>query len=330
MASRPALEWSEMPICKIGNRLVPVLQGLGTLDGMSETRTSNQANHPLLTERQQEAVSLLARGYTNPQIAEALGISLEGAKYLVREVMARLDAGSREEAVEVWKSQRRSKRSLRTAAVATAILIGGASAVVAATVLIIGVLRDGTGSGEVPDSSATSTPVPSSPASEPLFYPLGTRTGIVAIDGVLEALEAQDGPALISRLEFFSRPCTGPAGAGTVPCPSGAQVGAQVSVVGWTAAEGIFVQEGDLEGINGLILRLTDPRARMDPRMYAVSYQRPLLDDASIPGRYLIVLASGTAIAVNDTGITFVMFPRAGEPLSRWLEASPKFLLPPK
>jgi len=54
-----------------------------------------------LTERQEEVLRLIARGYTNAQIGEALGITLDGAKAHVREVMRKLDASSREDAVEM-------------------------------------------------------------------------------------------------------------------------------------------------------------------------------------------------------------------------------------
>lgn len=64
-----------------------------------------------LTARQQEVLGLMARGYTNGQIAEALGISLDGAKAHVSEIMARLDVSTREEAVEAWRNRRRGLRA---------------------------------------------------------------------------------------------------------------------------------------------------------------------------------------------------------------------------
>lgn len=60
-----------------------------------------------LTARQQQVLGLMARGYTNGQIAEALGISLDGAKAHVSEIIARLDVSSREEAVNAWRNRRR-------------------------------------------------------------------------------------------------------------------------------------------------------------------------------------------------------------------------------
>lgn len=43
-------------------------------------------------------MQLLERGMTNPQIAETLGITLDGAKYHVSQVLSKLGASSREEA----------------------------------------------------------------------------------------------------------------------------------------------------------------------------------------------------------------------------------------
>lgn len=60
-----------------------------------------------LTARQMEVLELLARGKTNPQIAEALGITLDGAKWHVREIIGKLGASSREEAAALWRADQR-------------------------------------------------------------------------------------------------------------------------------------------------------------------------------------------------------------------------------
>ncbi len=49
----------------------------------------------ILTPRQQEVLALLREGLTNPQIAERLGISLDGAKFLVGEIIGRLGVSDR-------------------------------------------------------------------------------------------------------------------------------------------------------------------------------------------------------------------------------------------
>jgi len=62
---------------------------------MERARHSGQ-----LTERQREVLRLLLRGHTNGEIAEALGISLQGAKWHVRELLAKFGVESREELIE--------------------------------------------------------------------------------------------------------------------------------------------------------------------------------------------------------------------------------------
>ena len=55
--------------------------------------------HPdVLTPRQFEVLELVREGLTNPQIAERLGISPDGAKWHVKEILWKLDVPSREEA----------------------------------------------------------------------------------------------------------------------------------------------------------------------------------------------------------------------------------------
>src|SRR5687767_1538677 len=59
-----------------------------------------------ITPRQREVLELLAANRTNFEIAQALGISLDGAKWHVREVLARLGVDSREQAAEYWRRER--------------------------------------------------------------------------------------------------------------------------------------------------------------------------------------------------------------------------------
>jgi DNA-binding CsgD family transcriptional regulator len=66
------------------------------------TRVHRDAFH--LTPRQEEVVGLMAKGHTNAQIADALGITLDGAKAHVSEIISRLGVTTREEAVAAWQS----------------------------------------------------------------------------------------------------------------------------------------------------------------------------------------------------------------------------------
>jgi DNA-binding CsgD family transcriptional regulator len=95
-----------------------------------------------LSPQQQRVVELIAAGKTNAEISQALGLSLDGAKWHVREVLAKLDVGTREEAAEWWRQCRRpAARMARGLSVLTGPLIwktaagGGAFAAVAAVTL---------------------------------------------------------------------------------------------------------------------------------------------------------------------------------------------------
>jgi DNA-binding CsgD family transcriptional regulator len=62
-------------------------------------KTRGRPPHPdILTPREFEVLELLREGLTNPEIAERMGISLDGAKYHVSEIMSKLGVGSRQEA----------------------------------------------------------------------------------------------------------------------------------------------------------------------------------------------------------------------------------------
>lgn len=61
---------------------------------------------PRITERQWEVAELVALGYQNLDIAEQLGVSLAGAKYLVSELLRRLDLTRREEIARWYRAER--------------------------------------------------------------------------------------------------------------------------------------------------------------------------------------------------------------------------------
>jgi DNA-binding CsgD family transcriptional regulator len=62
--------------------------------------------HPdVLTPRQREVLGLVREGLTNPQIASRLGISPDGAKWHVKEIIERLGVTTRQEAAR-WEEQR--------------------------------------------------------------------------------------------------------------------------------------------------------------------------------------------------------------------------------
>ncbi len=65
-----------------------------------------------LTPRQQQVLDLVARGKTNGEIAEALEITLDGVKWHVREILAKLEVESRDEAAAIWRDHQRPARRL--------------------------------------------------------------------------------------------------------------------------------------------------------------------------------------------------------------------------
>ncbi|MGE5595278.1 MAG: LuxR C-terminal-related transcriptional regulator [Hyphomicrobiales bacterium] len=96
------------------------------------------------TPRQREVLDLLARRYTNAQIGQALGISLDGAKWHVSEIIGILGVDSREEAADYWREYNGLPARLRRIAsgifaapalLRTAAVAGGIAAVIAAGVI---------------------------------------------------------------------------------------------------------------------------------------------------------------------------------------------------
>lgn len=60
----------------------------------------------ILTPREWEVLALLAERRTNPEIAGALGITIDGVKYHVSQILAKLGVESREEAARLYRTHR--------------------------------------------------------------------------------------------------------------------------------------------------------------------------------------------------------------------------------
>lgn len=117
------------------------------------------------TPRQREVLDLVMRGRTNREIAEELGISLDGAKWHVSEIITRLGVGSREEAAEYWRHQNGMRmRFTRMAGFATSGALKWTAATVAASALVfvsamvIFALRESGGEGEQHAGGGIETP----------------------------------------------------------------------------------------------------------------------------------------------------------------------------
>ncbi|MFN0096470.1 MAG: helix-turn-helix transcriptional regulator [Dehalococcoidia bacterium] len=66
-----------------------------------------------LTPRQREVLALIAREKTNAEIAEILGVSLDGAKWHVSELLTKLALGTREDAAAYWRWRQRPRVRVR-------------------------------------------------------------------------------------------------------------------------------------------------------------------------------------------------------------------------
>jgi DNA-binding CsgD family transcriptional regulator len=123
-----------------------------------------------LTPRQEEILTLISRGSTNAEIADRLGITLDGAKWNVSEIIAKLGVDSREGAVAAWRAEqgfgRRLARGLHALLAPIAVHklavagVAGALVAVGAGGMVIGALRSGAASAdEHPPTSTFQCPI---------------------------------------------------------------------------------------------------------------------------------------------------------------------------
>src|SRR5690606_37782989 len=82
------------------SRVVRPPQALATLAPMDAPAARTDRTEPV-TDRQREVARLIAEDKSNREIADALGISLDGAKYHVSELLGRLGLARRED-VGAW------------------------------------------------------------------------------------------------------------------------------------------------------------------------------------------------------------------------------------
>ncbi|OAI44260.1 hypothetical protein AYO38_09885 [bacterium SCGC AG-212-C10] len=138
------------------------------------------ARFELLTERQREVLRLVARGWSNQQIADELGVSLDGAKWHLREIFARLGVDSREEAARLWsehssasaKSRRAAKSILGWLTFRTASATLGAVGLGAITVAVVAMSLGS-------DTGTTSASPPPGASPAPTTATLRLRTTYV-------------------------------------------------------------------------------------------------------------------------------------------------------
>lgn len=135
-------------------------------------RAAPNAREPVegWTERQREVLDLIVKGKSNGEIAELLGLSLDGVKWHMREILSKLGVESRTDAAEYWRRRNglpsrfaRAIRSLLAAPlgkVAIAAVAAGAFAV--AVVVVVVTLRGG---NDDQPASPTETPLATAQAT---------------------------------------------------------------------------------------------------------------------------------------------------------------------
>jgi DNA-binding CsgD family transcriptional regulator len=169
--------------------------------------------HPdILTPREWEVLGLLRDRLTNEQIAQRLGITLDGAKYHVSEILSKLGVGTREEAA-AWRAAHLGPWWTRLIALPTAAKIAGGLTLVAAAaglaVLAWGVVETG-GPSEPgisePAQAGSSAPVQAAPNSSSA----GCKNSVAVILDVQPAcaftFEAKDVPARLQAYPLQVRP----------------------------------------------------------------------------------------------------------------------------
>lgn len=188
---------------------------------------------------------LLRQGLTNEEIAQRLGITLDGAKYHVSDILMRLGVSNRYEAAE-WQPQGDRRgwpvivaapiEFLRRVAPATALKIGGGIALSAAAVALAALIW-----GVVQTDSDTDTRVVAPDAT-----PTPVTTGIAVVDDAIRLLTAQDIDGLLDIVEFGEIGCSIEQTIGSPPpCAPGESPGSPVGVFGLSFCEGTYATSID-------------------------------------------------------------------------------------
>jgi len=116
---------------------------------------------------------LLAEGRTNREIGEALGMTLDGAKWHVGEIISKLGVGSREEAAEYWRRQQSLGRRVSRAMAAVSLrwVTAGAAAFAAGGLAVLAVVAL-SGGDDAPPASVATAEATETPTEEPTEAPL--------------------------------------------------------------------------------------------------------------------------------------------------------------
>lgn len=313
--------------------------------------TAGPAN-PLreLTDRQREVLRLIAAGHTNAQIAEALGVSLDGAKWHVREILSKPGVASREEAAAIWlREQRPAARARRPFAALLrgsryAWIVAGAAvlAVVAmVALLVVFASRDGDMPSAPPELSptmavtATATPqVTAIPTA--LGHVLSTTVGEPAVDDVLAVLATGDPAAVAAKVVPTVIECVGPGTPGLGPpnptCPEGVAAGTLVEAFPVGQCEGTWLTVAQAREVAGRL-------ASKGVELYAIYHTTPQPAEPLFDGDFAIALIYRNAalhglplldtLYVDGEGIVSIVFACGPVPPAEQIPSSGVILPPP-
>ncbi|MBK6562710.1 MAG: helix-turn-helix transcriptional regulator [Dehalococcoidia bacterium] len=185
---------------------------------MSRPRAANEPSVRFeLSPRQQEVLGLIARGCTNGEIADRLGITLDGVKWHVSEILARLDVPSREEAVVAWQQRQRANRLARVRSLVPAwfslkaLSISGASvAGVVGAAVVVGAIREGAPAGpsdEGPGVAVAAAPTPTQAAPTAIVLPAGIARPCIPGELMASSSRRLDGDTAVAEF-VFTKPRT--------------------------------------------------------------------------------------------------------------------------
>lgn len=206
--------------------------------------------HPeVLTPRQQDVLALLRQGLTNEEIAGRLGITPDGVKYHVSDILRRLHVESRHEAAAWQPEQQRSRWALALApwlvmkkvhlgAVGYAVAAGVTGiAAVGVVLLVWGLTRTSNDSKVAPSALAP--------------------TGIADVNRAIDLLVHQDVDGLMQIVQFGQIGCSQKQTVGSPPpCAPGEPDGTLVEAFPLGSCEGSYATTADqVRSVFGLSLQ---------------------------------------------------------------------------
>jgi DNA-binding CsgD family transcriptional regulator len=161
------------------------------------------------TPRQRQVLDLIARGKSNAELALTLGVSIDGAKWHMREILSKLGVDTREEAAEYWRryngwSSRLSRAFHGLAAGSAWKALAGASAVVVVVVAVAFMVRS-----EGASTPGAAQPLPPFSIEEAKQILEQDAPDIAAI---VEAVESGNVTAVEAALQFQEFACVTPVG----------------------------------------------------------------------------------------------------------------------